>query len=160
MRCRVPVPVPVRVNRHQKCRVPGAGMRCLVPVPVPVRFWQKVPGADRHPAPWPSTGDSGYDRNTVLYHKKAVKSAAKRQKTPPSNLKSFRRGPLNPKIIQEGLFPTEFFILHFYNQVGQASWSWTGFQGGGFYSLQHIFYIFTNSTPNNAWGRFLTILQF
>ena len=29
----------------------GAGLRCRVPVPVPVKFWQKVPGADRHPAP-------------------------------------------------------------------------------------------------------------
>ena len=44
-RCRVPVlrgaecrvPVPVRVNWHQKCGVAGAGMRCRVPVPLPVR---------------------------------------------------------------------------------------------------------------------------
>ena len=43
--------LPVRVNRHQNCRVPGACMRCRVPVPVPVRFCQLVPGADRHPAP-------------------------------------------------------------------------------------------------------------
>ena len=57
-RCSFPkVPVPVRLNRNQKCRVPGAGMRCRVPVPVPVRFCQKVPGANRHPAPEMSGAD-------------------------------------------------------------------------------------------------------